>query len=221
MFLPKRLIALSTGELRSPRSFPSFLSALDRALDAGLPGVLLREPNLGAGDYLRLAEEVQRRCAPDEDGDGHAKAWFGIHDSVHVALRLGANGVHLGFRSLPTWEVRDLVGDSMAIGFSTHAGEDSGSWRGADYLFHGPVHATPSKAGVLDPIGIDALAEFCARADLPVYGLGGIGPDEVNEVASRSAGVAAMGGILGAADPGAATRAYLDALGSCTTEGSA
>ncbi len=212
MRLPNRLLALTPGELKDSRGFPAFLNGLECALKAGLPGVLLREPNLGAWDLLRLAEEVKHRCADQSLSASGCLPWFGVHDSVHIALRVAADGVHLGFQSLPTWEVRDLVGDAMAIGFSSHAGDAAAAWKGANYLFHGPVHPTPSKRGVLDSMGCEALGRFCKGTDLAVFGLGGIGPLEVPAVLSEGAGVAVLRGILGAPDPAAATRDYLAAL---------
>ena len=92
-------------------------------------------------------------------------------------------------------------------------GWPAASWRGADYLFHGPVFATPSKQELLEPIGLAGLARACARTDRPILALGGVRPAHVGELRAAGAhGVAVLSGILGASDPGRATAAYLEAL---------
>src|SRR6185503_8453505 len=66
-----RLIALSPGTLAAAGATP-FLGALERALGAGLPGLLLREPRLGDRDYLELAARVNALRA------AHPGTWFAV-----------------------------------------------------------------------------------------------------------------------------------------------
>jgi len=76
------------------------------------------------------------------------------------------------------------------------------------------VYDTPAKRAFGPPQGLEALRRVTAGAGRPVLAIGGVTPARVGEVlAAGAAGVAVMGGISGAADPGGATRAYLDALG--------
>jgi thiamine-phosphate diphosphorylase len=86
---------------------------------------------------------------------------------------------------------------------------------GADFATFSPVFATRSKPDAT-PAGLDALTEAAASTSLPVYALGGISPDRVSRCREAgAAGVAVMSGILQAADPMGAARAYLRA---CTEE---
>ncbi len=211
MKLPGPLTALSTGELRSGAEFPRFLAGLGDALERGLPGVLVREPQLATGDLLALVEEVVALCQM------HGEAWCGVHDRLHVALAAGADGVHLGFRSLKPAVVKELVGERLAIGFSAHVGDTPAEWDGANYLFYGPVFSTPSKEGLVEPVGIGGLESFLGRAELAeaaleLHGLGGLTPERASSVAASGAGVAVLSGILGASDPGAATSRFLEAI---------
>lgn len=202
-----RLIALSPGELE-PGGQAAFLLALERAFAAGLPGLLLREPRLSDTAYLALAREVLALRA------AHGTPWLGVHDRAHLAPELGADAVHLSFRSLRPEELRTWLDPRIALGLSTHAHDDPSAWSAADYVFHGPLHATPSKVGRLEPVGFAGLERALAHATRPLLALGGVTPRDVRDLRRLGAhGVAVRSGVLGAQDPARATCAYLEALG--------
>ncbi len=198
-----RLIALSSGTLTSADA-PRFLAALSRARSAGLPGLLLREPGLSDRAFLALFDAI--RAAGD-------LPWIAIHDRAHLARALPCAALHVGFRSLAPGLLRPWLGGERLLGLSTHAHDDPRAWRAADYLFHGPVFETPSKRGLAEAIGMAGLGRAAAVAERPVFALGGIRPEDVGAARAAGAfGVAALGGLLGADDPGDAAAAYLDAL---------
>ena len=204
--LPPPLLALSPGTLVPDRA-GEFLARVEEARRAGLDGVLLREPELDDRVVLELAREVRRRM---EGG------WLAIHDRVHVALAVRADAVHLGFRSLAARQVREIAGaEHLVVGLSTHRGDDPHEWLAADYVFHGPVRETPSKANVPNApavVGIEGLAEAVRASERPVWGLGGLAPADATLVREAgAAGLAVLSGVFGAARVAAATRAYLDA----------
>jgi len=203
--LPPRLLALTPGTLRAGLE-PALLAACSAALEGGLRGVLLREPALDERAFLALARALRRLL------DGADGGWLGVHDRGHLALLCGADGLHLGFRSLAPAELPPAY-RLLAVGLSAHAGDPASRWAGCDYLFFGPVRPTASKAGVLAPTGFDGLAQAAARAPSPVWALGGMTPEDVPQaLASGARGVATLGGILSAADPGAAARRYAEAF---------
>jgi thiamine-phosphate pyrophosphorylase len=202
---PPRLVALSPGTLeRGGRT--EFLAALGAALDAGLPGLLLREPGLTDRALLALGAELGALRA-------RRPFWFALHDRAHLVAALGAEALHLSFRSLAPREARRALAPEVALGLSTHAADARAGWRGVDYLFHGPLHATPSKAARLAPIGFDGLAAAVAEAPAPLLALGGVRPEDVRRLRALGAhGVAVLSGILGAPDPARAAAAYLEEL---------
>ena len=200
------LIAISPGNMQGHADIAPFLRRLDGALAAGLPAVLLREQQLCAADLLELATQAAALCANRDQRQCI------VHDSLHVAVQSGASGVHLGFRSLTPAVAREVAGDTLRIGFSAHAGDGAQSWQGADYVFYGPVHPTPSKQGLKEPVGVRGLAEFCQANALPVYGLGGLTPEGVADCCACGAGVAVLSGIFGAPDAALATSRYLQAF---------
>ncbi len=206
--LPPRLIALTPGNLHlDPAARALALErAVARGLEGGLRGVLLREPELGDAPLAGLGARLRERL----DAVG---GWLGLHDRVHLAAHLGADAVHLGFRSLAPGEARSILPGAIAVGFSAHAPDEPASWEGADYLFCGPVRPTPSKEGLLEPIGFEGLGAAARRSALPLWGIGGLRPEDAGPALSAGArGLAVLSGVLGAADPSPAARAYLESL---------
>ena len=200
-----RLVALSPGTLERDGT-RAFLGALEAALAAGLPGLLLREPGLTERAYLELGQRVCELRA-------QSPFWFAVHDRAHLVAELDADALHLSFRSLPPREARSVLAPEVALGLSTHAADARAPWREVDYRFHGPLHATPSKAGRLEPLGFEGLARALPESPAPLLALGGVRPADAARVLTLGAhGVAVLGGILPTADPAAATRAYLEAL---------
>jgi thiamine-phosphate pyrophosphorylase len=108
---------------------------------------------------------------------------------------------------------RRWLGPDALIGASTHSlAEATMAWRGgADYVTFGPVFATPSKAGLGEPVGVTALAEVVRAAPVPVFALGGIDRARVGEIRRAGARVACIGAVLGHADAAAGARALVDA----------
>jgi len=183
---------------------PAFLARAATATSAGLRGILLRESRLDDGVFLNLALGLRRQFAD-------CAGWLGVHDRVHLAAPAGADGVHLGYRSLEVDEVRPIVGEQIAIGLSTHAADEPDAWSGADYRFYGPVFETPSKRGLLAPVGPDGLTRSAGGHTIPVWALGGVNPENLPLLVDCGArGVAMLSGLLGAPDVAAATGAALD-----------
>ena len=202
MRLPPALLALSPGDLDETRA-GAFLERLECAREAGLAGLILREPGMGDRALLALAREARAVLA---------RGWLAIHDRAHLAGFCGADAVHLGFDSLSPYAVREWIAAEVALGFSAHAHDEPGARAGADYLLFGPVRETPSKAGRVSATGFDGLAQACAREARPIWGLGGLEPQDAPRVrAAGACGLAVLRGILAADDPARAARAYLDA----------
>lgn len=176
--------------------------------------MLLREPKLSDRDFLALGRSVM------ELAQRFPGSWVGVHDRVHVARELDADGVHLGFRSLPMANAREQLPETCAIGFSGHAADSPEAWEGADYLCFGPVNDTPSKRDLLEPTGFEGLREAANRTETPLFALGGMtAADVAPAIAAGAAGVAVLSGVLGAADVRGAVCEYLAALAAVQVPG--
>jgi len=140
-------------------------------------------------------------------GFGDLDATFVVNDDVEAALRLGADGVHLGRDDDGAERAVEsglLLGLSAASVGEARAGEA----RGAAYVGAGPVWATPSKPDADPAIGLDGLAEICAAVSIPVVAIGGVGATNALDcVRTGAAGVA----VLRATREARAVRAAIDA----------
>jgi len=85
--------------------------------------------------------------------------------------------------------------------------------RTIDYAVLGPVHATASKPGYGPALGVEGVRLIAGATPVPIIAIGGITPGRVGDVMSAgAAGVAVMGSVMRALDPGAEVRALLAAL---------
>lgn len=142
---------------------------------------------------------------------GH-RAAFIVNDRVDVALMAEADGVHLGQDDLAPADARRLLPAGAWLGVSVHDGREARAAEadGADYLGFGNLFGTRTKADATPPVGVGPLAETCAAVTVPVYGIGGVGAENIAALkAAGAAGGAVVAAILGAPDPGAAAARLL------------
>ncbi len=196
---PPALVALSPGDLNAaePRGLERFTACAAALAGAGLRGLMLREPGLEDGVLLALARELRELFAP---GAG----FLIVHDRLHVALAAGADGAHLGWRSLADADARVVAG-ALSLGRSTHAGDDPAAHGELEYLVHGPLRAVPKPHAAPPPVGLEGLKQFRARSPLPVWALGGVLPEDAEELAAAGLdGLLVRRAWFDAADPVAA-----------------
>ena len=125
-----------------------------------------------------------------------------INDNVDIACRMNADGVHVGQHDMKATDVRKLLGDDKILGVSAQTVEQAvlAEQCGADYLGVGAVFPTGSKADA-DAVSIATLKEICDAVSIPVVAIGGIGKENVLELAgSGICGVAVISAIFAAKD---------------------
>jgi len=200
-----RVLVITDGPLAGARGV---IGVVEAALEAGARAVQLRNK----GDDARRLLEVGRVLRRSTRAVG---ALLFVNDRLDVALVLGADGVHLGPDDLPVAAARAAAPPGFLIGRSA---DDPDVARravrdGADYIGCGTVYATRTKADAGDVIGLDGLARVVAAVPVPVVGIGGITPERGAEVAATgAAGVAVVGAVMAAPDPGASVRELLAAF---------
>jgi thiamine-phosphate diphosphorylase len=200
----------------------ALLARIMEAVSAGVDWIQVREKDLEAGTLLDLVNAaVADAAAVSRAVDENAKAGVGsgsssgpipvppirsrilINDRLDVACAAGAGGVHLGENSLPIREVvknaaqwkRAAGREDFLVGASCHSLEGGrlAAASGADYIFFGPVFATPSKASFGPPQGPAALAEICRSVSIPVLAIGGITDENAADcLEAGAAGIAAI-----------------------------
>jgi thiamine-phosphate pyrophosphorylase len=173
------------------------VKVVEEALKGGVKGVQLREKDLPSLDMYELAVEMRRLTRL-------YGAKMLVNDRIDIAMAVGADGVHLGERSVSPVVARKLLGEKGLIGVSCHGVEAAvAAWKGgADFITLGPVYLTPSKAEYGEPLGLSPLAEAAHLVEIPVFAIGGIKPMNVSEPLSAGArGIALISAILSADDP--------------------
>jgi thiamine-phosphate pyrophosphorylase len=127
-------------------------------------------------------------------------ATFVVNDDVEAALRLGADGVHLGRGDEGAERALE---NGLLLGLSASSADEAqaAEARGAAYVGAGPVWATPSKTDADPPMGIVGLRQICVAVSIPVVAIGGI--DASNARACFEAGAAGVAVIRAARDAAA------------------
>ena len=168
---------------------------VEAALKGGATCVQLREKELDGAAFLEEARTLAALCRR-----------YGvpliINDNVEVALASGADGVHVGQDDLTVEQVRRLAGDRLIVGVSAHSVEQALAAHagGADYLGVGAVFATATKSDA-HVLPRETLAEICRAVDIPVVAIGGIGEDNLLQLAGTGVdGAALVSAIFSAPD---------------------
>ncbi len=198
------LYLVTNNDLLAQNSELSLHEGIEEAISGGVRVIQLREPILSAQEVYEIAKSGVRLAREN-------KVTFLINDRVDIMLATDADGVHLGWRSLSVGVTRELIGNKKIIGVSTHSVRESlkAQDAGADYVTIGPIYPTPSKYGILDPLGVDVLKEAVSSLEIPVVAIGGIQPEHIAEVAATGvSSLAIMSGIMGAADIRSAVEDY-------------
>lgn len=188
------------------RDWPAVERTAACALAAGLPALMLRERDLSDADLLPIALRLKTQAA------AHG-ALLIVNRRLELARTVGAGAVHLGASGPTLAEARALLGEAVLLGYSAHAHAEAlaALERGADYVTFSPVFATPSKAGILEPVGLEALANLARQAPGRVVALGGINEENYPEVLRAGAiGGAVIRAIFAAEDPAAVVRKFMN-----------
>ena len=180
-----------------------------KAFAGGLRLAQLREKDLPDRELLPLARAIVECAAP-------YGAKLLVNRSFRVALESGAAGLHIGQKELSLIPaLRDQTPPEFLIGVSTHSLKEAlcAQKAGADFVTLGPAYATPSKAGMGEPLGPSAIAKAQEALAIPVFALGGIDEGRLPDLRALGIGrVALIRAVVAADDPQEATTRLLAAL---------
>ena len=170
-------------------------SQVEKALKGGATMIQIREKDLNEKDFLLEAEELLALCRS-------YNVPFIVNDNVELAVKIGADGVHVGQSDMNARDVRALIGNDKILGVSTQTVEQAlfAQECGAEYLGVGAVCPTGSKddAEVLDR---KTLMDICKAVSIPVVAIGGITKDNVRELKGTGiAGISVISAIFAQKD---------------------
>lgn len=168
---------------------------VEAALRGGVTCVQLREKELNPEDFLSEAKQIKTLCAR-----------YGvpliINDNVELALKVDADGVHVGQEDMNARDVRGLIGPAKILGVTAKTIEQAqkAQLAGADYLGSGAVFGSTTKPNAR-PMTKELLHSICQSVTIPVVAIGGIHRGNIASLAGTGIrGAAVVSGIFAAAD---------------------
>ena len=187
-----------------------FPHRLERALDAA-PGVVtafqFRVKDLDQHEAARLAEPLQAICAARDVA-------FIINDSIPLAKRLGADGVHLGQKDGTVEDAREQLGRDAQIGVTCHASRhlamEAGEV-GADYVAFGAFFPSTTKQSEHRPEP-ELVEWWSGLFEIPCVAIGGITPDNCRPLIEAGADFLAVSGAVWNEDEAAIVKAFAEQI---------
>lgn len=180
----------------------TLLEQIEDALRGGVTLVQLREKGLEEAAFVEEAVQVKELCH-------RYQVPLIINDKVDVALKSGADGVHVGIEDTPVSEIRKRAGKELIIGATAKTVEQARAAQaaGADYLGVGAVFPSPTKTNAIR-ITRDQLHEICTSVSIPAVAIGGISLSNVTELKGGGmCGIAVVSAIFAADEIRAAAEA--------------
>ena len=190
----------------------TFPARLERALAAApVAAFQYRVKGLDQHEAARLAEPLQAICAARDVA-------FIVNDSVALAKRLGADGVHLGQGDGEVREARETLGREAQIGVTCHASRhlamEAGE-AGADYVAFGSFFPSETKASEHRPEP-ELLEWWSGLFEIPCVAIGGITPGNCAPLVRAGADFLAVSGAVWGGDEAAAVRAFHEAIAAAS-----
>ena len=173
----------------------TLLEQIEDALKGGATIIQLREKKLDEDSFVAEAIQVRELCHK-------YNVPLIINDNVEVALKSGADGVHVGIEDAPVAEIRKRVSDDFIIGATCKTVEQAkiAEAAGADYMGVGAVFPSPTKTNAVR-ITNEQLRDIVSSVSIPAVAIGGISYNNVCEIKGSSvSGVAVVSAIFGAED---------------------
>jgi thiamine-phosphate pyrophosphorylase len=199
---PALLLVTDCAQARLPLA-----DVVAAACAGGCRWVSVREKDLAADAQVALARTLRPITQ-------RFSARLTLHGDPLLARAAGLDGVHLPAQGDPA-AGRAILGPGALIGMSVHSATDAAALDPAlvDYGIAGPAFLTASKPGYGPALGAAGLAAICRAAPVPVVAIGGIEAHNVHDIIGAGiAGVAVMGSVMRAAEPGTAIKQILGTL---------
>ena len=164
----------------------TLINRVEEALKGGATIIQLRDKNAEYEELLKEAEAVRKLCT-------HYNVPFIMNDSAELAIKAGADGVHIGQSDGSVPEIRKLIGKDMILGVSARSIEDAlkAEQEGADYIGTGAVFGTDTKADAKS-ISIQILKSICDAVSIPVVAIGGINETNILQLSGSGISGAAI-----------------------------
>lgn len=180
------------------------VDVVEQALKSGVTFLQLREKNLSDEQFLQEAIQIKKLT-------DYYHVPFVINDNVEVAVKCGADGVHVGQSDMQAQDIRCLLGPNKIIGVSAQTVQQAQKAKecGADYIGVGAVFGTTTKADA-NTVSLSELQKICKCVDIPVVAIGGINETNLMQLQGTGIdGVSIISAIFAKPDVSEATKSLL------------
>ena len=177
---------------------------VESVLQNGATFLQIREKDLAQDAFAAEAERLKTLCA-------QRGVPFVVNDSVEIALKIDADGVHVGQSDIKGRDIRSIIGPDKILGISAGTVEEAiaAEIAGADYIGVGAIFSTSTKKNARN-MTMEQLKEIVSSVSIPVVAIGGISTENILQLRGSGVdGVAVVSAIFAAEDPGKATAALL------------
>lgn len=173
----------------------SYIDSVKLALDCGIRLIQLRMKQASEVEMLNTAYILKEEC--DKYG-----AKLIVNDNADLALKIGANGVHIGQNDEAISIVRNKIKENQIIGMTCNTKEQilKAIEQKADYIGLGPYRFTNTKQNLSPILGIEGYRNL--DCDIPIYAIGGIRLEDVEKLSQTKVyGIALSSLILEGKEP--------------------
>lgn len=178
----------------------TLLSVCEHVLENGATFLQIREKALDEHAFETEAAKLKEICA-----QYHVP--YVVNDSVEIAIRIDADGVHVGQSDIKGRDIRAMIGPNKILGISAGTVTEAiaAEQAGADYIGVGAVFGTSTKKDARN-LSVERLQEISRAVTIPVVAIGGINAQNIMSLCGSGVdGVAVVSAIFAAEDPGKAT----------------
>jgi len=163
------------------------VSQVEQALSGGAQIVQYRNKTASAQQQQQEATQLNQLCKK-------YNCLFIINDDVELAKKIDADGVHIGQSDTTLHQARTILGKEKIIGVSCNNQLEwalAAQQQGADYVAFGRFFASQTKPDA-PQANIDLLTKARQQLDIPIVAIGGITPDNANELLQAGADMLAL-----------------------------
>lgn len=180
---------------------------VEKSLKGGVTFVQLREKKLDEESFLQEAIEIKELCKK-------YNVPFVINDNVDIAIKMDADGVHVGQSDIDAKSARKLIGEDKILGVSARTIEEAKRAKedGADYIGIGAMFSTSTKLDAKS-VSFETLKEIKDNVDIPFVLIGGINLGNVEKLKQFNPdGYVIISAILKEEDIYAEVKKWLDVI---------